>query len=93
MARWSTLKNKLLEDPEVMKEYKKLPSVDVAAQIINARASKGITQVELAKLAGTSQSAIARLERGNYIGYTVKTLIKIADALDFNLDIKLHSKV
>ncbi|MEQ8172114.1 MAG: helix-turn-helix transcriptional regulator [Candidatus Eremiobacterota bacterium] len=92
MARWSTLKHKLLENPEVMKEYKKLPSVDIAAQIINARARKGITQIELAKLAGTSQSAIARLERGNYTGYTIKTLIKIVDALDFNLDIKLYSK-
>lgn len=40
MARWSTLKHKLLENPEVMKEYKKLPSVDIAAQIINARARK-----------------------------------------------------
>ena len=65
MAGWSTLKHKLFENPEVMKEYKKLPSVDIAAQIINARARKGITQIELAKLAGTSQSAIARLERGN----------------------------
>ncbi len=93
MARWAEVRKKILENPEVKEEYDSLSSLDIAAQLINARARKGLTQMELAERAGTSQSAIVRLERGDYTGYTVKTLIKIARVLDAKLDIKIESLV
>lgn len=92
MAKWSEIRKKLMSNPEFAKEYSKLPSVDISAQLINARKEKGFTQAELAKLAGTSQSAISRLEKGDYLGYTFKTLTKIANALDAKLDIKFQPK-
>lgn len=36
--------------------------------------------IELAELMGTSQQAISRIESGNYEGFTLKTLEKIAEA-------------
>ena len=87
MTKWSSIRGKLLEDPKVREEYHKLPSVHIAAQIINARKSKGLTQADLAGLVGTSQSAIVRLEKGNYLGYSLKTLQKIAKALDATVEI------
>lgn len=92
MAKWSKIREKLMKNNDVAREYSLLPSVDIAAQIINARNKKGLTQIELAKLAGTSQSAVARLENGNYIGYTIKTLNKIANALDARLEINFQTK-
>ena len=92
MAKWADIRKKLMSNPEFEKEYSKLPSVDIAAQLINARKEKGFTQAELAKLAGTSQSAISRLENGDYLGYTFKTLSKIANALDAKLDITFKPK-
>jgi len=92
MNTWNKLRNKLLSDKKVKKAYDKLPSVDVAAQIINARKLSGLTQIELASKAKTSQSAIARLESGDYTGYSMKTLIKVALALNSMLEIKIQPK-
>jgi len=36
--------------------------------------------LQLAKLMGTSQQAISRIESGEYEGFTLKTLEKIAEA-------------
>lgn len=87
MAKWARVRKELLEDLIVREEYNKIPSVHIAAQIINARKSKGLTQSDLASLVGTSQSAIVRLEKGNYLGYSLKTLQKIAKALDATIEI------
>jgi len=92
MTPWSSIRKKLLEDPKVREEYQKLPAVHIAAQIINARKSKGLTQAELAGLVGTSQSAIVRLEKGNYSGYSLKTLQKIAKALNATVEINFRLK-
>jgi len=86
MKKWVQVRSKLLSDPDVAKEHARLPSVQIASEIIKARQGKGLTQVELARLTGTSQSAISRLERGNYEGYTLKTLNKIASVLEKSLE-------
>ena len=39
--------------------------VEIAVQLMKARKEKGITQKELEKLSGLTQSAIARMERGD----------------------------
>ena len=63
---------------------------DLAQQIYDARNARGLSQEALAKLVGTSQSTIARLEEANTSSPTVRTLRKIADALGMNLVIALE---
>jgi ribosome-binding protein aMBF1 (putative translation factor) len=60
---------------------------DVAAR----RAQQGLSQRELAELTGTTQSAIARLERGGRPP-RIDTLLRIADALDCDLAVELRPR-
>lgn len=88
LKNWTQLRKEVLSDPEVLREYNKLPPVSIAAEIIRARHEKGITQEEFASLAGLKQPAVARLENPNNKGYSLKTLQKIANALGATLEIK-----
>lgn len=62
---------------------------DIAFQIINLREKAGLTQEQLAKLVGTRQSNIARIESADYTGYTFKTLEKVTKALKARLEIRI----
>ena len=59
-----------------------------ARAIYDAREAAGLTQQALAKLVGTSQSTIARLEDADYDGHTLKLLNRIAAALHQQLEVK-----
>ncbi|HTK03371.1 MAG TPA: helix-turn-helix transcriptional regulator [Alphaproteobacteria bacterium] len=81
MEEWNEVKQELLKNKKVYKEYKKLElKYAVISQIVGARVNKGVTQKELAETLGTKQSAIARLESGNY-NPTLEFLQKTATAL------------
>lgn len=81
MEEWNKVKKEWLKDPEVKKEYDRLaPQYAVISQLIAIRSKKGLTQKELAKRLDTKQSAIARLESGNY-NPTLEFLQKTAEAL------------
>ena len=59
---YEDLEAKLLSDPEVKREYDRLaPEYEVISEMIRLRLETGITQKELAKKIGTTQSSIARL--------------------------------
>ncbi|MDO8570058.1 MAG: helix-turn-helix domain-containing protein [Candidatus Daviesbacteria bacterium] len=62
---------------------------DIALQLFDIRKKMGLTQTELAKLVGTKQSNIARIESADYTGYTLKTLEKVTKALKARLEIKI----
>ena len=51
-----------------------------------------MSQRELARRMGTSQQAVARLERGDYNGCTVRTLERVADALGAELVVDLRRR-
>lgn len=72
--------------------YESLQKTRLAYEITYFREQAGISQAELAQVAETSQSAIARLENPHYLGYSVRTLKKIADALDLELAISFKKK-
>ena len=55
------------------------------------RQARGLSQRELAELVGTTQSAIARLERGGRPP-RIDTLLRIADALDCDLVVDLKPR-
>jgi ribosome-binding protein aMBF1 (putative translation factor) len=61
----------------------------VAQLIYEARIKAGLTQKQLAKLVGTKQSVIVRLEDADYEGYSLSMLQKIARALNQRVVIQL----
>src|SRR5262249_48712949 len=63
----------------------------IAEQVASRRAEIGLSQRELAELVGTTQSAIARLERGGRPP-RIDTLLNIADALECELVVDLKPK-
>jgi DNA-binding XRE family transcriptional regulator len=85
------LTEKLLqEDPSLKEEFEKADRAwDIAFQMYDLRKKAGLTQTQLAKLVGTKQSNIARIESADYTGYTLKTLEKVAKALQARLEIKI----
>ena len=60
----------------------------IAYRVAERRATMGLSQRELAERCGTTQSAIARLERGGRPP-RIDTLLRIADALDCDLVVEL----
>jgi transcriptional regulator with XRE-family HTH domain len=63
----------------------------VADKVAERRQARGLSQRELAELVGTTQSAIARLERGGRPP-RIDTLLRIADALDCDLVVELKPR-
>lgn len=63
----------------------------IAAQVAERRLALDLSQRELADLCGTTQSAIARLERGQRPP-RVDTLMRIANALDCELVVELRPR-
>ena len=91
--RYEDFKTQRLTDPEVRKEYEALePQFRLIRDILFRRSELNLSQMELAKLVGTRQPAISRLERGDG-NITISTLYKIADALNADLEISLKARV
>jgi len=63
----------------------------IAEKVAERRLASGLSQRELAELVGTTQSAIARLERGGRPP-RIDTLLRIADALDCDLVVDLKPR-
>ena len=78
-----------MKDPEFKKHYQEeRQALMLAMKIAELRNQKGLSQQELAKLMGTSQQAISRIESGEYEGFTLKTLEKIAEATGMRVKIE-----
>ena len=70
-----------LKDPEFKAQYQEeRQALMLAMKISKLREKKGLSQQQMAKLMGTSQQAVSRIESGEYEGFTLKTLEKIAEA-------------
>ena len=63
----------------------------IAKQVIAHRHARELTQHQLAELCATTQSAIARIESG-LRPPRIDTLLRIAHALDCDLDVALHPR-
>ena len=61
------------------------------AELRAARIRAGLSQAVVARRVGTTQSAIARLERGGRPP-RIDTLLRIADALDCELVVELEPR-
>ena len=87
IVRHEDIKKQLLQNPEVKNEYEKLKLLyDIKREIIKLRLEQGISQKELAEKVGTRQSAISRLESGEY-NPSIEFLSKVAHALGKELNV------
>jgi len=84
------VKTQLLQNPEVNAEYEKLKVLyDIKKEIIKLRIEQGLSQKDLATKVGTRQSAISRLESGEY-NPSIEFLNKVAHALGKELEVKFN---
>jgi DNA-binding XRE family transcriptional regulator len=89
MTKIATLKKRLMTDPKFQKEYEKADAeYAIIEALIHARTAAKLSQAEVARRIGTTQSAIARLEAGN-IAPTILTLRRYAEATGTRLHIGL----
>jgi len=85
------LKRRVAEDRELREIYEEEKvNYQAALAIRKAREAAGLTQAELAKKVGTTQSAISRLEDADYEGHTIKMLERIAEGLKRRVVISLR---
>lgn len=80
--------NKQLRDPVIKKYYDEFgKQLEVAYAILQLRKKFKLSQLELAKRIGTTQSNIARMESGQQ-NFTVELLQRIARAYERDLKIE-----
>lgn len=65
---------------------KETPPMRIGKAIAAARKRRGLTQIQLSERCGIAQSDISHLENG-YANPTIYTLIRLADALECQLDV------
>jgi transcriptional regulator with XRE-family HTH domain len=88
--RW--IDDQLAADPQLAQAVDDLVAeMKLEQQIVALREKRGLTQRELAKLLGTSQPYVAKLESGRVKNLGVKTLVKCARALGASLSIRIES--
>jgi transcriptional regulator with XRE-family HTH domain len=78
-------------DPAFRERYlRRWAANEVSTELRAMRLKRELKQTALASRAKTGQSAISRIEKQNYDGWTFKTLLTIAMALNARLSIKLE---
>lgn len=89
MAKLAELLAKNMNDPAFAAAYAEADGeFSVIEEMILARTAAGLTQGEVALRAGTTQSAIARLEGGG-VSPTIETLRKYAAAVGKRLRVEM----
>ena len=69
-----------------------LQQIDLAMLVREMREEAGLTQAELAKRVGTTQSASARLEDAEYSGNSLTMLERVATACGVGLKLRAEKK-
>ena len=89
MSRLKDLKTRFMEDPEFREEYARIDDeFTLIEALVRARTAAKLTQAELARRLGTTQSAIARLEGGR-VSPSFSTLRRYAEATGTRLTVGL----
>ncbi len=87
------LKNRIAEkfnDKNFEKKYLRTSAFyRLAGEILLLRKQRGLTQKELAEKVGTTQAVISRLESAS-VKPSLETILKIAEALDAAVDVRLR---
>lgn len=86
--KMSELKQSLLQDEAFCEEYNRLEEeFALAAQLIDARHSANLTQADVARKMGTTQSVVARLESGGLP--SLRSLKRYAQAVSKKIEIRV----
>lgn len=89
MDNWEEIKKTILKDAKVKKVYDDLEvEYQIIGDMVRLRNKKKITQKELAKKIGTTQSALSRFEMGD-VNPSLEFLKKVATALGTKLVVRL----
>ena len=92
MTKIADLKKKLMSNPEFREEYQKADAeFQLVEALVCARTRANLSQAEVARRIGTTQSAIARLEGGG-VSPSLSTLRRYAEATGARLEINLVSR-
>jgi transcriptional regulator with XRE-family HTH domain len=82
--------DELKADPPLARAVEDLVvEMKLEQQIVALREKRGLSQRQLAKLLGTSQPYVAKLESGRVKNLGVKTLVKCARALGASVSIRM----
>lgn len=88
MRSFDAWKRKQMKDPEFRKEYDALEEeFALINELLTARSKAKLTQAQVARRMGTSQSAVARIESGRTPSLT--SLRKYARAVGRKVEIRL----
>jgi predicted transcriptional regulator len=63
-------------------------NLDIARKIYGLRTKAGLSQAELARKIGTTQSVISRLEDADYEGHSLEMLRRIASAFEKRVEVR-----
>lgn len=88
--RWS---EKFETDPRLTQIYKEeAAKMELWLQLAEARRTAGLTQEQLAKRLGVTQSQVAKMEKRGYDSYTLQSLRRYVEALgdEFRLEVKVR---
>ncbi|CAN7541685.1 helix-turn-helix transcriptional regulator [Pararhizobium sp. LjRoot235] len=89
MTKIADLKKRLMDNPEFRQEYEKADAeFQLVEALVRARTKAKLSQAEVARRIGTTQSAIARLEGGG-VSPSLVTLRRYAEATGAKLEINL----
>jgi transcriptional regulator with XRE-family HTH domain len=92
MMEWSKVRNEILSNPIVKKEYEKInPEYEIIRAVLNARKTRNLTQQQLADRTGINRADISRIENGNS-NPTIAQLQRIADGMDMVLKVEFVPK-
>ena len=69
-----------------------LAAINVAQDLVALRESRGLSQVQLAKRLGITQSAIAQLESAQPKNVELRTLVRVAAALGARVDVSIRPR-
>ena len=89
MTGLKELKARLMEDPEFREEYARIGAEYALIEaLVRARAAARLTQAELARRLGITQSAVARLEGGR-VSPSFATLRRYPEVTGLRLTVDL----
>jgi len=88
---WDDLKRSRASEPAVREGHEQARrAFELGQQVRALRIARGLTQAQLARMAGTSQAAIARLEAGG-VDPRLQTLARLGEALGAELIVRFQT--